>query len=128
MTDRKKALEALLEKVEAGTLHEDKWGGMPFATRCYPQDDNGSISSFGWSDADAIMAYHGNEGAAIKLAKKSLPGWGISLTIAASDGKGSADLFPGTCGQPNRQMATSCHAARALLICVVRALIEQEGE
>ena len=74
MNDRKQALEALRDKVKAGTLHEQKHGGMPMATKCYPFFGDDWISG-PWSDCDCLAAYHGSLNAAKALHDAVLPDW-----------------------------------------------------
>lgn len=76
MTDTK-ALDALIEAVEAGNLQHKPYGGMPMATACYPRDRDGRMmpETGGWNDGAAVSAYHGSLDAAKALHEALLPGW-----------------------------------------------------
>jgi len=65
---RIEALKELERKVSDGTLHEDRHGGMPVATRCYPRDNVGPYDTNLWHDSNAMIAYHGGLSAAKKTA------------------------------------------------------------
>lgn len=114
------AIDRLIEAVEAGTLHKNKYGGMPLATACYPRDRDGRMlpDAGGWSDGDVIDAYLGSLDAAKALHEALLPGRVYGLNFDAHGEKyafvGDGSVFE------TEEIYNECHA-RAWLLAILRA-------
>ena len=130
MTDRKKALQDLLAKVEEGVKYETM-GHTQMCQRAFPKpkDFDGSREAYAKSDAQmAILAWrNGSLNAAKALHDAVLPGRDWILTNQASHAdepegpmaaihNGEDDPFEGSGDDP----------ARAWLIAILRALIATE--
>ena len=111
MTDRKKALEALLEKVKAGTLTGADCCISPM------------MGWFAHSEHDIIKSYWGDMNAAKALHDAALPGWGWEIYD-----EGCARVWPRPLGDAVFKDGINEKQARAWLIAILSALIEQEGE
>lgn len=118
----KQALIDLKAKVEAGDLHKQKHGGMPYATRCYPRDESGRYITSKWSDAGVMSAYHGSVDAALSLLEAVLPGWGYSFdNLDAADEKWATVAT----GPMEYSRCQNKIHSRALLLAILEALISQ---
>lgn len=121
-------IRTLREAVEAGTLHKEKYGGMPLATACYPRDQNGRMlpDAGGWSDGNVIDAYHGSLDAAKALHDALLPNYGYGV------GPWGARVWLNsdepTWERPVRQEVDLDFApARAWLIAILKALESRDN-
>ena len=113
MTDRKKAMEALLEKVEAGEfdLRHNSTARQVFPYLSATFDDLGLT---------ARDAFNGSLDAAEALHDAVLPGWSCALNT-----NGGAQVI-GPNGERRHGLKQDA-PARAWLIAILKALIEQEG-
>lgn len=119
------ALKELLAKVEAGTLRDEPYGGMPMLTQFHDGMKPHSISGF--SDGFAMGAYDGSLDAAKALHEAVLPGWVAKPEIGGQgcgrklwhcvleDWITGDEETGGPCGNP----------ARAWLIAILKALIAE---
>ena len=129
---RLEALEQLASHVEAGTLHEQKHGGMPFATACYPRRDDDTYDDSKWSDRDCMSAYHGSLDGAKSIHECALgdgyigDGWKYAIW-----GMGRVSVFEVVKGMsfsaefPEKELHTVA-PARAWLLAILKALIALE--
>ena len=111
MTDRKQALTDLLEKVEAGGIEHYEWSVLGVA-----------MPERTWSATKS--AYHGSLNAAKALHEAVLPGWewwrdGETGDMFVGDGSHLDDFWSDLYEED---------PARAWLIAILKALIDQEGE
>lgn len=129
---RLEALTELAAKVEAGNLQDQLSGGMPMMTRLH--EGLGSISIQGFSDGKAMDAYHGSLDAAKALHEAVLPGWAVA-SFQKWPGVDARVKLWGTHEErggrwhdytDGRVEAEDPTPARAWLLAILRALIEQE--
>lgn len=84
-----------------------------------PSQDAGLTYKQSWL---VDCAYHGSLDAAKALHEALLPGWGSRRTSNSSGNSFSAEVFPGTVGQPRRQEAYGYHSeSRAWLLSILKA-------
>jgi hypothetical protein len=114
MNDRKQALEALRDKVKAGA-------DAPF---CEMTDDQ--INQFASREMILVQsAYHGSLDAAKALHDAVLPGWHFNVATEANRQGFYATVIPKQWGKSF--VACSENPARAWLLAILNALIEQEN-
>ena len=113
---RKFVLGNVVEVIRTGTLHKEKYGGMPLLTQfhsTYPID--------GWSDGYAAQAYHGDMGKAHMLHKAVIDDYSFLVGINWAEvwlPHGSGDLYKFNSG--------NVIPARAWLITILMALQADE--
>ncbi len=118
----KTALKALLVKVEAGDLHPSEIGGL--AAQIWKPESAGGHCTF----MDVERSYHGDHTAAADLLSATLPGW---LHVWGIDREGPFAYLhqsgPNECDVEPGEECRAKNEARALLIAIIKKLIEQEG-
>lgn len=126
MTTRKEALQALLDKIDAGDAdqHDEGWMHLP----CTRHDDGKMSSHMG----RAWRAYHGSLDAALALHNAVLPGWRwwVADALYWSVMDDEAPRVTLANGIPGADLhVVSAHSetcpARAWLIAIIKALISE---